>query len=394
MTAGGRVETQKRRRRGRGEGSIRQRKDGRWEVRIDLGRGSAGRRRRKSAFAATQAEAVQLLRKMGGRAAAGQLLTTSTPTVAMFLDEWFETHCEAWRPSTRRAYRGAIDGYLAKAFGTLRLEQLTPQRVQRWLLDQKAEYGARRRISLAHAVLRSALSSAQRMQLVTINAATLVRVPTPVRRSIQPLSVDQAATFLQAAAGHRLGPLFTVALACGLRLGEATGLRWDDIEPETGEVRIRQQLQRVGRQLLLQPLKTAKSRRALVLPDVCLRSLRTHRTRQLEERLKAGADWEDTGLVFTIAKRGLGRRLGTGLDPRNVLRELHRLLEDAGLARMRFHDLRHSAASLLIAAGVELVEVSLLLGHSELRVTADLYSHLQKETAARAATRMDAVLST
>ena len=230
------------------------------------------------------------------------------------------------------------------------------------------------------------------MQLVTINAAALVRVPTPNRRAIQPLTVDDAIAFQRVATTHRLGALFMVALACGLRLGEACGLRWDDVDLETGEVRIRQQLQRVGKRLVLQALKTDKSRRTLVLPDVCLQSLRAHRTRQLEERQKAGADWHETGLVFTIARRGAGRRLGTGLQPRNVLRTLHGLLEVAELPRVRFHDLRHSAASLLIAEGVELIEVSMLLGHSELRVTADLYSHLQKQTAARAAQRIDAVL--
>ena len=160
---------------------------------------------------------------------------------------------------------------------------------------------------------------AQRMQLVTINAAALVRVPTPNRRAIHPLTVDQAIAFQRVATTHRLDALFMVALACGLRLGEACGLRWDDVDLETGEVRIRQQLQRVGKRLVLQALKTDKSRRTLVLPDVCLQSLRAHRTRQLEERMKAGADWHDTGLAFTIARRGEGRRLGTGLQPRNVL---------------------------------------------------------------------------
>jgi integrase len=380
-------------RRGRGEGSIRQRTDRRWEVRIDLGRGSDGQRRRKSAFATTQADAVRLLRKLGGRVADGQVLTTSTPTLATFIEEWFETNRDSWRPSTLRGYRGAIDGYLVKAFGPVRLEKLTPQRIQRWLLNEKAEHGARRRVSLSHAVLRSALSSAQRMQLVSINAAALVRVPVPAKRPNQVLTVEQAIAFQRVAMTHRLGALFTVALACGLRLGEATGLRWEDVDLETGEVRIRQQLQWVGKRLVLEPLKTAKSRRTLVLPEICLRALRAHRTSQLEERMKAGADWHDTGLVFTIGRRGAGRRLGTALHPRNVLRTLHALLEAADLPRVRFHDLRHSAASLLIAAGVELVEVSMLLGHSELRVTADLYSHLQKQTAARAARRMDAVLS-
>lgn len=121
--------------------------------------------------------------------------------------------------------------------------------------------------------------------------------------------------------------------------------------------------------------------------------LRTHRKRQLEARLKAGADWVDSGFVFTIGHRGEGRRLGTPLHPRNVLRTLHALLKAAELPRVRFHDLRHSAASLLIAEGVELVEVSMLLGYSELRVTADLYTHLVKHTAAKAARHMDAVFA-
>ena len=122
--------------------------------------------------------------------------------------------------------------------------------------------------------------------------------------------------------------------------------------------------------------------------------LRAHHTEQLKERLKAGADWIDTGLVFTtFARRGMGRRVGGPLHPRNVLRTLYLILDDAKLPRVRFHDLRQSAASLLIAEGVELVEVSMLLGHSELRVTADLYSYLQKQTAAKAARRMDALLN-
>ena len=384
------------RRRGRGEGSITERPDGRWMVRVDVGRGVDGNRRRKCAYAPTQAEAVEILRKLGGRAVNGQLLTTTTPTVSTFLDDWFNANSDDWKPSTRRSYRAAIDGFLVPAFGTLRLESLAPLAVQRWLNEHKQRDGARRRITLAHATLRSALEEAKRLQLVGINAATLVKVPQPKERPIVPLTVEQAATFLKVANQHRLGALFSVALACGLRLGEATGLRWDDVDLTTGEVCIRQQLQVVNKQLVLQDLKTDKSRRTLMLPQICLESLRTHRTRQLEERLKAGADWVETGLIFTtFARRGKGRKIGTGLHPRNVLRTLHKLLDvtKPKIKRIRFHDLRHSAASLLIAEGVALVEVSQLLGHSELRVTADLYSHLQKQTAAKAARHMDAVLS-
>lgn len=379
-------------RRGKGEGSIRERADGRWEVRINLGRGIDGKRQAKSSFAATQAEAVQVLRKLGGRAASGQLLTTSTPTVARYLEEWYATNEDHWRPSTRRGYRAAIETFLVPAFGPLRLEQLTPQVLQRWLTRHKVEHGARRRIALAHAVLRSALGDAVRLQLVGVNAAVMVKVPQPAKHPIRALTVDHARAFLEVAKGHRLRALFSMALASGLRLGEATGLRWADVDLTTGEIRITQQLQRVGRQLALQPLKTAKSRRTVVLPDVTLDALREHRQQQLRERLKAGAAWMDSGLVFTTYALRDEQPIGGPLHPRNVLRALHALLVKAELPRMRFHDLRHSAASLLLASGVELAEVSMLLGHSELRVTLDFYAHLQRETAARAAKKMDAIL--
>jgi len=381
------------RRRAPGEGSIVERADGRWMVRVDLGRGADGRRRRKTAYADSQAEAVLALKRLAGRAVDGRLLVTSTPSVATFLEEWYRTNQDNWRESTRRGYRGAIDGHLAPLFGPLRLEQLTPRVIQRWLTDQKETHGARRRIALAHAVLRSALGDAARLQLVTFNAAALVKVPRPPRRPIAPLTVDQARAFLAAADGHRLEALFSVALACGLRLGEATGLQWADVDLDAAEIRIRHQLQAIGKRFALVPLKTKASRRTLVLPATCESALRAHRTRQLEQRLKAGPDWQETGFVFTIGHRGAGRRLGTPIHPLNVRRTLRSLLAGAGLPMIRFHDLRHSAASLLLAAGVQLAEVSKVLGHSEVRLTNDLYAHLQRETAARAALHMDVLLA-
>ncbi len=146
------------------------------------------------------------------------------------------------------------------------------------------------------------------------------------------------------------------------------------------------------KQLVLQPLKTDKSWRTLVPGDLPRRAPEAS-SASTKERLKAGGDWCGNSLVFTtFTRRGPGVRVGAPLHPRNVLRMLHLLLDRAEIARCRFHDLRHLAASLLIAAGVELVEVSMLLGHSELRVTADLYSHLQRQTAATAARHMEAVL--
>lgn len=148
----------------------------------------------------------------------------------------------------------------------------------------------------------------------------------------------------------------------------------------------------MDKRLVLQTLKTEKSRRTLVLPSVCIAALKTHRKQQRVERLKAGDRWVDTGLVFTTYRQTTAGKVGAGLHPRNVTRVLSAILTAAQLPHVGFHALRHSAASLLIAAGVELVEVSKLLGHSEVRLTADLYAHLQKQTAAKAARLMDAIL--
>lgn len=389
-------------RRGHGEGSIRKRDDGRWECVISLPRGEDGRRRRKFLYGLTQADVVQKKKDLL-TGSDEQMLSTSTPTVAAFLRDWHATLSPKWKPKTRYSYQEAIDLYLVPAFGHLRLERLTPVVVQRWLTAHQQQHGARRRITLAHAVLRSALSHAQKLQLVTVNAAKLVVVPKPTTRPIVTLDLEQGKAFLQVAATHRLGPLFSVGLACGLRLGEACGLRWSpDCDGLTsGLIEIRQQLQLLrikgqkGR-LVVQELKTEKSRRTLELPAAARDLLQAHRTRQLRERLKAGATWHDSGLVFVTLGRGKKlrggaveeRRAGGPLHPRNVLRCLHSLLKSAGLPRMRFHELRHSAASILLATGTPLVEVSQLLGHSGIRITSDLYGHLQKQTAARAASAM------
>jgi integrase len=228
-----------------------------------------------------------------------------------------------------------------------------------------------------------------------VNAASKVKLPTVKGREIQPLSPTEASRFLHEASQHRLGALFTVTLGCGLRLGEALGLTWDDVDFGAGTISVNQQLQQVGKELQLQSVKTVKSRRKLSLPRFAIAALEAHRAQQRQELFAAGTENAvKSGLVFTTyAREGDGRKLGTPQHPRNVTRIFYRLLQTAGLRRIRFHDLRHSAASLLISQGAQLVEVSQLLGHSELRVTADLYSHLQEQTAARAARQMDALIA-
>jgi integrase len=236
-----------------------------------------------------------------GRASTGELVTTSTPLVKAWLEEWYTTHLEEWRASTRRAYRAAIDLWIVPTLGSLRLEKLKPYVVQRWV-NRETLTGARPRVLTAHCVLRSAPAWAMTQRLLTYNAAQLVKVPRPTRKAVPPLSAEQAAMLLQAAKGHRLGGMIIASLAMGLRIGEASGLTWADVDIDARALRVRQQIQALKGELVLVPLKTANSRRTLVMPSIVIDALKTRRVGQLEERLRAGADWQNPhDLVFTTA---------------------------------------------------------------------------------------------
>ncbi len=191
---------------------------------------------------------------------------------------------------------------------------------------------------------------------------------------------------LDAAEGDRLAGLFRVALTLGLRQGEVLGLMWDDIDLERRTVRVRRALQRIDGALVLKEPKTDKSRRTLTLPVSLSAALRVHRDRQAFEKAVAGAEWRESGLVFTSS-------IGTPLDPRNVIRSWHRIQKTHGLPRRNFHITRHTAASLMLAEGVPVKVVQEVLGHSLLSTTADTYGHLFPEAFDGAADAMERALT-
>jgi integrase len=186
--------------------------------------------------------------------------------------------------------------------------------------------------------------------------------------------------------GDRLEALYSVALALGLRQGEALGLRWHDIDLNVGVLRVQHQLQRIDTKLTLVEPKTERSRRTLVLPASIAAGLREHEKRQLAEKLWAGSKWVENGLVFT-------NLVGGPLQARKVIRDFHKALDKAGLRSIRFHDLRHSCATLLLVQGVSPRVVMDILGHSEIAMTMDTYSHVIPELQREAAAKMESVLS-
>jgi integrase len=198
------------------------------------------------------------------------------------------------------------------------------------------------------------------------------------------LTADQARLFLATVVDDRLGALYMLAIATGMRQGELLALRWQDVDLDGGRLTIRHTL-RLGTRELAEP-KTERARRTLRLGIDTLSALREHRRRQLEERLAAGRRWVDGDFVFATS-------IGTPLDSRNVTKAFQRTLARAGLAHQRFHDLRHACATLLLEHGEELGVVSRILGHSQIATTADVYAHLTPAMLERSAARTDEILA-
>ena len=372
------------RRRGNGEGTILKRSDGRWAAAIVLDDYS-----RKWIYGKTRREVHDRLTKIQRDIAEGRPVVNERVTVAEYMHRWlYEVAKQRTRPMTFRGYEHLVRLHILPALGRIRVAKLSPQHVHS-LITRKTREGrlAPRTIQYMHSVLRAALNQAVRWRMVHYNAAALVSAPGWTRLEPNVLTPEEARRLLDAARGDRLEALYSAALALGLRQGEALGLKWGDVDLDTGILRVRRAAQRIPHQgTQLVETKTARSRRSLVIPPMVISALRSHRARQNLERLAAGERWIDNDLVFPS-------RLGTLADGPNITHRFRRLLKKAGLPPMRFHDLRHACASLLLVQGVHPRVVMEILGHSQISLTMNTYSHVLPTLQREAADRMEAALS-
>jgi integrase len=380
-------------RRSTGEGTVRKLNDGTWWGQTSLGyevsydeRGKPLQRRRirRSVRGHTRADVVRKLADLrsqgkGQRGAAGR-------TVDAFLADWLERSKLRVRPSTWERYADIVRTHLSPTLGHLRLEQLTADHVQKLCLGIHKRGRAPRTVVKVRAVLRTALNDAKRARLVPYNAADFVDLPRVESSAVPAMTPLDAAAVLAAVNNHRIAALVEVALATGLRQGELLGLGWQDIDLDNRRVTVRRALQRVnGRRILVEP-KTRKSRRTVPLTAAAVDVLRAHRQHQVEERLRAGTRWHGVNdLVFTTPT-------GDPVDAKELTHTFQRLLEAAGLTRMRWHDLRHGTASLLIAQGVDLRVVMEILGHSTITLTANTYAHVSEALLDTARVALDRAL--
>lgn len=377
------------RRRGRGEGSIVQvrhkgvdgAKADKWQGRVTIAPGV-----RRSVYGETKAECLAAMRRAVTKAERGEPQGDSRTTVETFLKEWLSGPAERkLRPSTYRAYRHYVEAYLIPHLGRHRLAALRPEHIDGMLAKARSPKGellSPRTLQQIRGILRSALSWGERNGKVARNVAKLSEPPRVERHIVEPITTTQAKALVAAATADPWGALYVLALDTGLRQGELLGLRWADVTGRS--LRVVQSREAVSGPATFGPPKSATSRRSVGFSATSERLLATHRTRQAEARLKAGRKWQDTGLVFTRAD-------GAALDGPTVTHRFQDFLKANDLPRMRFHDLRHASASLLLATGLPARSVADRLGHSTTRLTQDTYAHLAP-LQGEAAERMERII--
>lgn len=378
-------------RRSRGEGSITQvKKKGVDGARADkwMGRVTIAPGQRKTVYAATKSECQAAMRKALASAEKGEPIPDGRLTVGNFLKEWLEGPARrSVRPATFAAYRHYVEAYLIPALGSHRLVNLRPEHIDAMMGKARGRDGgplAPRTLQQTRAILRSALTWGERNGRVARNAAKLSEPPRVERHHVEPVTATGAQAIVAAATGDEWGVIYALALDTGLRQGELLGLRWDDVDLEGRTLRVLQTRTAVTGPATFGPPKSATSRRTVAFSATSARLLAAHRKEQAAQRLRAGRKWHDLGIVFARAD-------GQPLDGPTVTHRFQRFLAANGLPRMRFHDLRHASASLLLGAGLPARAVADRLGHSTTRLTQDTYGHLAPLQGA-AAEIMDRVL--
>ena len=377
-------------RRANGEGNLRKRKDGRWEGRYNAGRApETGRAIYKNVLGKTQAEAKAKLKQAIEKAKGLDAAKVGRYTVGQWMEVWFEHYAKVKvRPSSHQTYRGYIDNHIKPNIGKIPLEKLTSLELQKFykkLLEKgrvdrleskhQSKGLSAKTVRNIHQIISSAMKLAQEQKLISTNPADGCALPRLEHREMQTLPVEQLQSFLREARDSGVFELYYLELATGLRRGELLGLKWEDIDLERGDLRVRRQIARINGEVVEAPLKTKNAYRTLPLAEDTIGVLEA-------QRKKTGSSqW-----VFPSTTGG-------PISPDSVLHMLHRVLKRAGLPRVRFHDLRHTFATLALQNGVDVKTVSGMLGHFSAGFTLDTYAHVTTASQRQAAQTTRGILS-
>jgi integrase len=372
--------------RGNGEGTITRRKNGGWMAQYTVY--TAEGRKRKTLYGNTRQEVAAKLANALSDREGGLVFDAGNLTVGEYLDRWLSHSVrDTVRQKTYERYESIVRVHLGPALGRIKLKALTPDHV-RGLYREKLDSGLSPRSVLhIHRTLSKALKQAANDGLIPRNAAASVKPPQPRKEEMQPLSRDQVRAFLDTIRGDRMEALYVLAVTAGLRQGELLALKWKDVdlEGEYPTLQVRRSLSETRGRRSFEAPKSGRGR-YLRLSRRAVVALRAHRKRQLEERMQKAGLWEEHGLIFPS-------EVGTPMSGRNLYRAFKIRVKRAALPQtLRFHDLRHTCATLLLRQGVNPKFVQELLGHADISLTLNTYSHVLPDMGDAAAGGMDAAL--
>lgn len=372
-----------------GGGTIRQRKDGRWEARYTVGRDpGTGKQVQKSIYGKTQQEVRKKLQAATTAIDNGLFVEPSKLSISQWCGIWVENYLNHLKPLTRIKYAEQVNNHIIPKLGSVKLRNLAPHTVQAFINTLHSSGISPKTIKNIHGVLHKALEQARQIGYIAQNPATGTKLPRWDRKEIKPLESKDIAAFMEAIQGDPYEALFMVDLFTGLRRSEILGLTWDCIDFEKGTVHVYQQLQRIGKEYNLAPLKSNKPRTLSPAPHV-MKVLREQRRKQAEWRMVAGSGWEPwkgVPLVFT-------NEIGGHLSDQTVYKHFKKIMASIGLPETRLHDLRHTYAVMSLQAGDDVKTVQEHLGHYTAAFTLDVYGHVTERMQKESAERMEAIIN-
>ncbi|WP_027718778.1 site-specific integrase [Desulfovirgula thermocuniculi] len=360
-------------------GHLEKRSNKSWTIVVELGRDpvTGKRKRLKKAFRGTKKEAEKELARLLTEIEKGTYVEPTKLTFGEYLLRWLDDYCRPnLAPSTFDSYQRIIKKHIIPALGAIPMAKLQPMHLQSYY-SEKLGALAQRTVQYHHRIIREALNHAMKWQLIPRNVADAVQAPRAKRPEISVPGLQEIKQLLEAARDHQDYALICTAIFTGMRRAELLGLKWEDVDTNTGTISVRRTLQRLPETgfIFTEP-KSQKSRRQVLIPPVLVEILKEHRRRQLENRMRLGEKYQDHGLVFP-------RQDGQPEDPSNISHRFKALVDKLGLSGLRFHDLRHLHATILLAQGVHPKVVQERLGHQTVTLTLDTYSHviptIQKE---------------
>ncbi|MFD1735412.1 tyrosine-type recombinase/integrase [Bacillus salitolerans] len=343
------------------------------------------RRRKKKRGFKTKKEAERALAMIEAEVHKGSYFEPSSIQFKDHLQDWFKSKKTSINIQTADTYQTYITNRIIPCIGHIKLSSLTPVMLQNYVNELKEEGLASATIKKIYNIIKGSLDYAVNMELLPSNPIKKLQLPKDMKKEMTVWEVSEINAFLKIASKERLYPAFHLAISTGMRRGEILGARWKDIDLENGMLYVRQTLTKDGKQFL-SGAKTESSVRSIKLSNETISVLKKHKTNIAREKLSCGPEYVDYDLVICTSK-------GTPVNPANLKRTFQRLIKEANVPMIRFHDLRHTHATMLLAGGIQVKVISERLGHSNFKTTLDIYSHVLPNMQEEAANKIDSLLS-